>query len=92
VQALVVPSGNPLEGCCFQFLHALERCGSFNQFAFVRAIDAFGQGVVVGNLLPAGGGQDAGFLKGCAVQAADVLGAVITMIFLYPCSTIHPCA
>lgn len=80
METLAVPPGDPLERGLFQRVHGLEWLGSADRFALVRAVDGFGQRVVVGVAHAAGGCEDACLCQVRAVQGTDVLGAMITVV------------
>ena len=80
METLAVPPGDPLERGLFQRVHGLEWLGSADQFALVRAVDGFGQRVVVGVAHAAGGCEDSCLCQVRAVQGTDVLGAMITVV------------
>ena len=90
METLAVPPGDPLEGGLFQRLHGIERLGSCDQFALVRTVDGFREGVVVRVSHAAGGREHAVFVQTRAIQAADVLGAMITVVD-QPCSLAVSC-
>ena len=80
METLAVPPGDPWERGLFQRVHGPEWLGSADQFALVRAVDGFGQRVVVGVAHAAGGCEDACWCQVRAVQGTDVLGAMITVV------------
>ena len=68
-QSLVVEPSHPFEGSQFQRLHGFPGRPAMDQFGLVKAVDGFGQGVVVGIALAADGRFDAGL--GQALGVAD---------------------
>ena len=74
VETLLVPPGHPLERGFFQGPYGPERLGAFDQFRPVRAVDGFGQSVVIGITHRSGRRDDPRLLQVDAIQGADALG------------------
>ena len=76
-EPLVVEPSYPLEGGEFQGFHRFPGRPAMDQFGLVKAVDGFGQGVVVAVALASNGRLDAGLGQSFGVAEGNVLGAAI---------------